>query len=130
MFGVMSIFLEMTNRARIVTFVLFVACTLLWANHANEIGERVEVKSTTLTFIDRGYIGRDSTHNYYYVLGNGVKVRAPENNEENSFFLREYLLSDFKCDVVYFENHSLINNDIKVTNSIRCGDDVRYLYNE
>lgn len=126
----MSIFSEMTNRARFVTFVLFVVCTLLWANHANEIGEKVEVRSTTLAFIDIGYIGRDSTRNYYYILDNGVKVRAPENNEENSFFLTEYLRQDFKCDVVYFENDSLINNDINVANSIRCGDDERYLYND
>ncbi|CAM3066100.1 hypothetical protein [Vibrio neptunius] len=126
----MSVITEMTMRTKVGTFVLFVFCALVWADIANEIGKKVEVKSTALKFIDIGYVGRDPTRNYFYLLDNGVKIRAPDNNKENSFFLTEYLRQDFKCDVVYFENDSLINNDINVANSIRCGDDERYLYND
>ncbi|MCW8344613.1 hypothetical protein MD535_01035 [Vibrio sp. ZSDZ65] len=103
---------EMTTRTRIVTFALFVTCTLLWADLAKQVGGKVKVESTALTFVDTGYLGRDSTRNYYYFLDSGIKVRAPENNDENRVFLTEYLRSDYKCDVVYFENNSLINNEV------------------
>ncbi len=121
---------EMTTRTRIATFILFVICALLWADLANQVGSKVKVESTSLIFVDTGYIGRDSTRNYYYLLDSGIKVRAPENNDENRFFLTEYLRSDSKCDVVYFKNDSLINNQISLVNKIDCGDQFTYRYND
>ena len=126
----MDVFAQISMRGRIVSFCLFVACVLLWADVTGQTGEKIEVKSTTLKFIDSGYIGRDSTKNYYYILNNGLKVRAPSSNPINEQFLTEYLSDELVCNVTYFENNSIINNDVSIVHMIKCSnDDLTYSYN-
>lgn len=125
----MSVFSQISMKDRILTFGLFVFFAYRWADIANQTGEKIEIESTTLKFVSYGYIGRSSTRNYYYFLSNGLKVRAPSIGSENHQFLQEYLNDELVCNVVYFKNNSIVNNDISIVHSINCGnDDFTYSY--
>jgi hypothetical protein len=117
-------------RNKFATLFIIMIAVYLGANHINQVGKKITLKETSLTYVDSGYIGRGSTRNYYYKLKNGQHVRAPVSNEEHKYFLTTYLHENMTCTVIYFENNSLVNNQVSLVNKINCGDQLTYRYND